>query len=63
MPIQCKHKRENGGYVMKVKIVRKKKSREVLRCINVNLNSIITNQNILCLQLGQIIALLRKITR
>lgn len=48
---------------MKVKIVRKKKSREVLRCINVNLNAIITNQNILCLQLGQIIALLRKITR
>ena len=54
---------------MKVKIVRKKKSRErlrhieVLRCINVNLNSIITNQNILCLQLGQIIALLRKVTR
>ena len=48
---------------MKVKIVRKKKSQEVLRCINVNLNSIITNQNILCLQLGQIIALLRKITR
>ena len=27
---------------MKVKIVRKKKSREVLRCINVNLNTIIT---------------------
>ena len=48
---------------MKVKIVRKKKSWEVLRCINVNLNSIITNQNILCLQLGQIIALLRKVTR
>lgn len=48
---------------MKVKIVRKKKSRELLRCINVNLNSIITNQNILCLQLGQIIALLRKVTR
>lgn len=29
---------------MKVKIVRKKKSREVLRCINVNLNSIIKNR-------------------
>ncbi len=48
---------------MKVKIVRKKKSQEVLRCINVNLNAIITNQNILCLQLGQIIALLRRVTR
>ena len=48
---------------MKVKIVRKKKSREVLRCINVNLNSIITNQNVLCLQLQQIIALLRKIIK
>lgn len=48
---------------MKVKIVRKKRSREVLRCINVNLNAIITNQNILCLQLGKIIALLHKVTK
>ena len=58
--IQYEHKKED---TYESENREKEKEPEVLRCINVNLNSIITNQNILCLQLQQIIALLRKIIK